>query len=457
MEQVADADHYLQLFERLPGAAFILKRQGGAFLIVAHNKAGETFGDHAVASLIGRPADALEPYDPSFTKYLERAAATGETLEKEDFVRFQSGLVRRIHAAFVPLSPDIVVVHGRDVTVEREREARFHQSEALLRVLFAVHPDSIMRMDANARILEVHYPAAMDPRPFEPEQLIGHTVGDFFGPQAQETQVFYNKEAIRTGQMQCFEVRFPDGDRLVHLEARVGRISDDEVLVISRDVSDRAEHEDNEIIREREEKGRLSREIQDGLAQILVGADLQIDNVRRCLEQEGSPHAVTLRNACDLILQAVGQARDLSSGVSPIPHGTALFEALRTAAHHAERRLKVRCSFRGKGADSIVGQVATTHLYRIVEEAIAHAVRHRSATVIEIDCTIDHEKLVLSVRDDGAGLAHASDTDAGIGLKNMRYRARSIGGEIKLCELSSGACTELRFACSIAAFSDRQR
>jgi signal transduction histidine kinase len=82
-----------------------------------------------------------------------------------------------------------------------------------------------------------------------------------------------------------------------------------------------------------------------------------------------------------------------------------------------------------------------THLYRIAQEAVSNAIRHGKAKHITIELNASSDKLVLAVRDDGIGLPHRppssniaphNDTQTGIGLQTMRYRAHIIDGVLEL-------------------------
>ena len=443
------ADDLFRLhFDRLPGAAFIWRRDGDDFRIVALNEAAAVFGDREASSLIGWSATQMGALDPEFPVFLNQAAAGGEIITQESDRRMQSGITRRVIDTYVPLSPDMVVVHSRDVTGERETEGRLRASEARFRALVEAMPDTLLRMDAEARILDVHFPKSMESPPWDPEELIGRTVGDFYGPRAQTQQAHYNREAIRTGETQLFEVRMPTQQGDMFLESRVVRVGENEVVVTVRDVSEHAELEERQVISEQRELNRLSREIHDGLAQVLVGASLRLSTVRKSLEQNGSELVQALDSVGELIGEAVSQARDLSKGLSPVPQNTPLFDALNIAARYAEQGLGIRCEFSHRGKDDAVGEFAVTHLYRIAQEAMTNAVRHGRATRVALNCDVAADWLVLSIEDDGSGLSDNLDS-GGIGIRNMRYRARKIGGQIRLENAGNGRGARLECSCQL--------
>jgi two-component system sensor histidine kinase UhpB len=68
-------------------------------------------------------------------------------------------------------------------------------------------------------------------------------------------------------------------------------------------------------------------------------------------------------------------------------------------------------------------------IYRLVQEGLSNAVRHGRPALIEIVVeTAASDEIVVSVADDGSGLAVA-DT-AGLGLKGMRERVEALGGTL---------------------------
>ena len=397
-------------------------------------------------------SDAL---DSAFSESAYEAAKSGRSHAREADVPMADGGLHSISATLVPLSDELVVMHARDVTREQTVEKRLRVSEARYRAVVESIPDVIFRMDADARIIDAHFPKYFRQPLWDPADLPGRTVGDFYGSKAEEAQARYNREAIRTGEMQVFEFRLPVVDGAVHLESRVVRVGSNEVIVTTRDISRRVERENKQMLKEQKELNRLSREIHDGLAQILVGANLRLENAARNLAVADSEQCDALEEVAELIRQAIGQARDLSRGVNPVPPGTALFEAMELAAHHSEQRLGVQCKVVRKGSDEHVGPLATTHLYRIAQEAITNAVRHGIAKQVSIDLNVGPEFLTLTVEDDGTGLSLREDSQfEGIGLLNMTARAHSMGGNIELENRAAGKGAVLKCVCGITSLID---
>jgi signal transduction histidine kinase len=68
------------------------------------------------------------------------------------------------------------------------------------------------------------------------------------------------------------------------------------------------------------------------------------------------------------------------------------------------------------------------HLLAITNEAISNVVRHAQARQLFLTADLVQNQLVLKIEDNGQGLPH--DYVVGYGLRNMRDRARMLGGEM---------------------------
>ena len=439
-------------FDNLPSPAFIWRRDNGGFRLIAHNRVAGRIAQSQVASVLGITAGELYADRPDIAADIEHCAREAAVIQRELDYRFLSGTVRRLLVTYVPLTPEIVIVHTQDVTERLQASVELARSEQRMQALFASHPDVVFRMDADGRFLDLHIPETED-FPWEREQLIGRSVGDCYGPAAQREQERHSRAAIRTGEVQVFQYRVTVGDEARHLESRVARAGENEVVVTVRDVSERVELESKLTVLAERERYHLGREIHDGLAQMLTGAKLLLENLERRLAEEGSQQAPRAGQATALINETIEHARELVRGLIPIPEGTSLFSGLDLLARNSERYLGVVCRTALAGDESRIGETAVAHLYRIAQEAITNAVKHGRTKSIELCCRIDGEKLELSVADRGAGLTPREDGAVGFGLRIMRYRARAIGGEIALSPRPDGG-TLMQCSCRLSTLVD---
>jgi signal transduction histidine kinase len=119
---------------------------------------------------------------------------------------------------------------------------------------------------------------------------------------------------------------------------------------------------------------------------------------------------------------------------------------LKHLARESEQLLGVPCEVVRSDRPAALSDSAATHLYRIAQEAITNAVKHGNAGHIEIACERQQQQLVLTIGDDGCGLCESAGESGGMGLHIMRYRARSLGGELSVASRQGGG-TLVRCVC----------
>jgi two-component system sensor histidine kinase UhpB len=95
------------------------------------------------------------------------------------------------------------------------------------------------------------------------------------------------------------------------------------------------------------------------------------------------------------------------------------------------RGISVPCDADESASD--LSRDAALALYRIVQEALGNAVTHGAATHVEVRVTRSTDRVLLAVSDNGKGFdPHRLGASAGVGLINMRERARQLNGTFEL-------------------------
>lgn len=81
-------------------------------------------------------------------------------------------------------------------------------------------------------------------------------------------------------------------------------------------------------------------------------------------------------------------------------------------------------------------------IYRIFHEALTNVARHAGAQAVQVVLSLESERFVLDLRDDGRGFDLLATRDRSLGLLHMHERAREIGGDLRI-ESSPGTGTRL--------------
>jgi signal transduction histidine kinase len=178
------------------------------------------------------------------------------------------------------------------------------------------------------------------------------------------------------------------------------------------------------------EHERIGRELHDGAIQSVYSAGLLVEAARRVAEP-GSALAGRLDRAVVVLNGAIADLRETLAELRREPQREPLAAGLeRLAADPRFRSLvAIDLALDLPEAGALPAR-RSEHVLAIVREALANAVRHARARQVDIRAARANGRLVLTVQDDGQGLP--SDLQAGFGLRNMRDRARLLGGRLDI-------------------------
>ena len=205
------------------------------------------------------------------------------------------------------------------------------------------------------------------------------------------------------------------------------------ITTTERDITERKrlEKEISEIpMREREQIGR---EMHDNLGQILTGIAVKSKSLEQKLRHKSLEESADATEICQLANNLIAQTRRLAKILYPVDLKIGgIAAALRMLASNVESLFKISCQVKCKNNPPIQDPVTATHLYRIAQEAVTNAAKHGKAKKVSIELTSGEEKSVLKVKNDGRSFMEVPAQKAGLGLKIMDYRARSIGASLDI-------------------------
>ena len=205
-----------------------------------------------------------------------------------------------------------------------------------------------------------------------------------------------------------------------------------------------------------EERTRLAVELHDAISQNLTGASMRIDAARKLLDHDREKSAHQLDIASNTLDSCREELRnciwDLRNEALDERN---MNEAIRRtlARHLGETTLSVRFNIpRAKLSDN-----TTNAILCIIHELAVNAIRHGQATELKVAGSIDRERLLFSVRDNGNGFdpAEAPGTaDGHFGLQGIRERLRRLNGTLAL-DSRPGNGTKAVATLDIRPFAER--
>jgi signal transduction histidine kinase len=179
------------------------------------------------------------------------------------------------------------------------------------------------------------------------------------------------------------------------------------------------------------ERRRIGHDLHDGLGQHLAGTAFLAKALEETLAAESSAHAVEASKIVGLINEGIRQTRALAQGLDPVDLEVAgLPAALQKLAGQTAAQFHLTCNFSCNAERLHLASSLGLVLFRIAQESIHNAINHGKARQISIDLATDHDRIRLTIRDNGSGFRVQDNLTSGMGLRIMRYRAGSIGGSL---------------------------
>ena len=167
-----------------------------------------------------------------------------------------------------------------------------------------------------------------------------------------------------------------------------------------------------------DERRRIARELHDEAGQALTAVKIELD-------LDGH------RDAGEKVGRALAQVRDLSNLLRPSAlDDLGLSAALRALAADVAERSRIRVDLEIETGGRTFSPEIEVVLYRVVQEALTNIVRHAKATWVRARVALRGPEVLLTVDDDGQGLAPGAEPK--LGLLGMQERVTAAGGTLTI-------------------------
>lgn len=182
-----------------------------------------------------------------------------------------------------------------------------------------------------------------------------------------------------------------------------------------------------------EERGRVARELHDGISQILVGVRYALDSARRKLGPGNPETEKNLDRGADALATAISEVRRISRDLRPgVLDDLGLGPALKALVEDFAERTGIETEFHTVVFRNRLDQEAKIALYRIAQEALTNVERHSGASMVAVDLRGHRNGATLRISDNGSGVTRTQGGKAGLGLRNMEERAAQLDGTLRI-------------------------
>jgi len=176
---------------------------------------------------------------------------------------------------------------------------------------------------------------------------------------------------------------------------------------------------------ETQERGRIARELHDGLGGSLALMKLKIEQK---IEQESDlQQKVELQQISGQIIKTIEEVRQISHKMLPESiQQLGMLYAVKEFANQVEQASNLTIEIKVLGDPFKIDQIAEIAFFRIIQEATNNVLKHGNANSLLIQFTYRDSVLNIFIEDNGTGFEINTETN-GIGLTNMKNRADNIG------------------------------
>ena len=176
-----------------------------------------------------------------------------------------------------------------------------------------------------------------------------------------------------------------------------------------------------------EERGRVAREMHDGLAQDLWYARLKQGRLVSLVD--GEEQRALAQDVMEAIDTGIADARQAVMAMRAGSTDAPLLEVVKRYAEDFGDRFALDVRFEATGSAPASPARSQAEVLRIVQEALNNVRKHADATVVRVSASATDEGLEIVVTDNGRGFEAGRPT-SGVGLIGMRERAALIGAQL---------------------------
>lgn len=185
----------------------------------------------------------------------------------------------------------------------------------------------------------------------------------------------------------------------------------------------------------------ISKELHDNIGQIISVAIMQL-NI--CISSK-DVQINELKDLKTLLAKSLDELRILSRIINKdnLLQNNFL-EAIQQDLERIKKLKKIKFNFKQIGAVPTINKEHELIIYRIFQEALHNSLKHSRSDLFDVHIETTDSLFILKLKDFGIGY-DLEKSNSGIGLNNMKLRAKLIGAELILNSDSTGTSVTIEY------------
>lgn len=343
----------------------------------------------------------------------------------------------------------IYISRAVELTERRQAEEERRRADRRAVRIFESITDGFLAFDREWRFTYVNAAAEQFLRRSR-ERLLGKVLWDELPESAESAFFAHLRDAMNGDAPVAFEESYPTFESWLFVRLYP---SEDGLSVYFTDITRRKEAEaalhrlmSRLTNAQEDERRRIARELHDGVGQIISAVGLRLRMIESKSQSTGVERLQTqLGELAELLEKVQTDMRSMAHSLHPsVLEHLGLAQAVRSFMSEQCAPSGVEYSLDIPDELPRFAPGTETAIYRIVQEAVANALRHSHANHISLTICVRSSLLIVTVSDDGCGFStDRVETSGGLGLVSMKERAEAAGAEIEFISYD-GRGTKIR-------------
>lgn len=210
-------------------------------------------------------------------------------------------------------------------------------------------------------------------------------------------------------------------------EARIAQLESEKLILAGEAV----------IKGQEEERGRLAKDLHDGLGGMLSGVKFSLSNMRSNVVLDADSMLVFERSL-DMLDHSIAELRRVAHNMMPeVLVRFGLPEALKSYCESLRSSQLFKIDYQTVGTIERLPDKVEIFIFRIVQELLNNTIKHAQASHVLVQLARDEHEVTITVEDDGVGFnPDIPKSSAGAGLTSIKSRVDYLKGKM---DIKSGA------------------
>ncbi|MEL6126249.1 MAG: cache domain-containing protein [Pseudomonadota bacterium] len=195
-----------------------------------------------------------------------------------------------------------------------------------------------------------------------------------------------------------------------------------------------------------EERGRVARELHDGISQLLVSIRYSLELAGRRIATGRGDSLDPIEKSKSSLNTAIQEVRRISRDLRPgALDDLGLSPALQSLCDEFSDRTGIATRLDTVALRNSLNSEGKTALFRVAQEALTNIERHAAATQALVEIKPHRRGVRMTIRDNGVGFTPSTEVGpkAGIGLRNMAERIEHLDGTLRVLSSSKGTIIDV--------------